>query len=181
MKNMLSMTMDYSWLDQWWDFGEIAISQGSGSIFWTMQETNIWTLYDNALAVMSRKDNEKTSVNYLFRVIQQYGKKSLSPSCISAMDKLFWEFQQVKDLHRSLSQLLELSFSLLKRGSVVDTHYMLLCVFSLCSRGEHMKKGIENPSQPFRHRHISCKEQSKKEFLLRKCLKFPVGHFPDSR
>jgi len=57
------------------------------------------------------------------------------------MDKLFWEFQQVKDLYRSVSQLLEINFSLLKRGNVVDTHHVLPCGFSLCSYEEDMRKG----------------------------------------
>jgi len=79
-------------------------------------------------------------------------------------------------LYKPISQLFEVSIPpLLKRQYIVGTRRILSSGFTFVNLERTWKSGMENPPQPYRHRHVSCKRVLPGKWQL----PFPEGSSPD--
>ncbi|GAB0209767.1 hypothetical protein GRJ2_003442400 [Grus japonensis] len=95
--------------------------------------------YANSLAVIDWKSEEAPTVDEVAGRLWQY-EESLSSSLVSAVEKLSWEFQQLKEdvsyfpLYRPISRLLGVSVPLLKREDIEGAHHEAPCGFTCATR-----------------------------------------------
>ncbi|GAB0206837.1 hypothetical protein GRJ2_003149300 [Grus japonensis] len=113
--------------------------------------------YANSLAVMDWKSEEAPTVDEVAGRLWQY-EESLSSSLVSAVEKLSWEVQQLKEdmsysppVQTHISAVRSKHFSAPERGYRPYTPRGILW-FYLCDHGEDMRKWDGKPTSTLRAR-----------------------------